>query len=174
MSDQLTIHNLQFAQAHSHLAGVLPLVDLPRIAEQLVSPAGEVRFSLEGGESEMMRPALTLNVSATVSLICQRCLTPVDIAVDSSAVLVIAPDEAQLDAYDEEDADAVLVDAACDVRVLIEDELLLSLPIAPRHDVCGGARAKPDQPAPAAAPSSASGKPNPFAVLASLKTTRKS
>ena len=71
---------------------------------------------------------------------------------------------AQLDADSEDDVLAIT--RALDLRELVEDELLLALPLVPRHEVC-------PEPLPLAdAPQAADDKPNPFAALAALKRGR--
>ena len=69
-------------------------------------------------------------------------------------------DEAE--AFDE-GLDGILIDPELDIEALVEDELLRALPVAPVHDVCGGDDALAKL---------ASKKPNPFAVLAQLKTRK--
>jgi uncharacterized protein len=95
---------------------------------------------------------------------CQRCLQPVDEYLDIARSFLFVHGEdaaAQLDADGEDDVLALT--RSLDLRELLEDELLLSLPLVPRHEVC---------PQPLVAPIDASPleeKPNPFAALASLK-----
>ena len=101
---------------------------------------------------------------ATVQLECQRCLKPMTeaLAAERSFQFVHGEDAAaDLDADSEDDVLALT--RALDARELVEEELLLELPIVPRHDVC------PD-PIPVVAddlPEEAA--PNPFAKLAALK-----
>jgi uncharacterized protein len=80
-------------------------------------------------------------------------------------------DEAQAETLDAESEDDVLaLPRWLDARELVEDEMLLALPLVPRHDRC-------PQPLPMSAEVSAdeavSDRPNPFAVLQSLKPGRK-
>ena len=70
---------------------------------------------------------------------------------------------AQLDTDTEDDVLAIT--RALDLRELIEDELLLAMPIVPRHEVCP----EPLVPAANAAAEPVEDKPNPFAALAGLK-----
>jgi uncharacterized protein len=103
---------------------------------------------------------LRLKVNGTISLCCQRCLggLPYDVEMDSSLLLL---DEATVGASaGVDDLDAVAAGSAMDVWSLVEDEVLLALPIAPRHpegECRAGIGAGRDQAA------------SPFAVLAGLK-----
>jgi len=103
---------------------------------------------------------------ATVHLECQRCLKPLTeaLAAERSFQFVHGEDAAaQLDA--DSDDDVLALTRALDLRELIEDELLLALPIVPRHDVC------PEPLAVAADVELSDERPNPFAALAALKRT---
>jgi uncharacterized protein len=78
-----------------------------------------------------------LEAGATLPLICQRCLAPVDIklAVDRSFRFV--RDESTAAAQDDEAEEDVLAESrAFDLVDLVEDELLMALPVAPRHVIC--------------------------------------
>jgi uncharacterized protein len=78
------------------------------------------------------------------------------------------PGEDQAEALDAESEDDVLaLTRALDLRTLVEDELLLALPIVPRHDVCPDAALASAHAAPAPTPAE-----NPFAALVALKSGR--
>ena len=99
-----------------------------------------------------------------VSLECQRCLKPVDVPLQISRQFLFVHGEdaaAQLDADSEDDVLAIT--RALDLRELIEDELLLAMPIVPRHETC------PEPLVAAVDDEPVEEKPNPFAALATLK-----
>jgi uncharacterized protein len=117
------------------LAGELDVAALARVADQLGSadrPA-RVAWTIEGGQDGLGRPMLTLTVQGSLPLVCQRCLQPCDVAVDQRSELLLARDEAELKRLDADQREVVLASAPLDARTLVEDELLLSLPFAPRH-----------------------------------------
>jgi uncharacterized protein len=98
---------------------------------------------------ERGRPSLRLDVSGTLPLRCQRCLERLALEVDAHALLVLAATQAEIDA-DRDNAEApdrVLGAKEMAIRDLVEDELLLALPYAPRHEDCevpeGGDEARP-------------------------------
>jgi len=168
-----------FAKEGATLAGRWPLAQLDRLAESaLAEPGsnvdatagrevtwqvrGELR-ALRGGESQIW---LQLNAHTELPLECQRCLKPVVSAVDTERSFLFVRGEdaaAQLDADSEDDVLALT--RALDLRELIEDELLLALPLVPRHEVCPSPlpMSAADDEAAAEAP------PHPFAGLAALK-----
>jgi uncharacterized protein len=73
-------------------------------------------------------------------MVCQRCLKPVDIAVESDRVLYLANSEAEAErleaALADDDIDVMVAGKSLDLAGVIEDEVLLSLPLVPMHDVC--------------------------------------
>jgi len=108
---------------------------------------------------------LHVGASTDLPLECQRCLKPVDVplAIERSFLFVHGEDAAaQLDTDSEDDVLALT--RTLDLRELIEDELLLALPIVPRHELC-----RVPLVAPADEAEAVEEKPNPFAALAALK-----
>jgi len=103
---------------------------------------------------------LHLTVSGTIPLACQRCLeaVPFDLDVDSRLELVPASAELSQDELEDDTRDFLPVERELDVVELVEDEILLALPVAPRHEKCG---------LPGAA--NAGERINPFAKLSGLK-----
>ncbi|MPM75651.1 Large ribosomal RNA subunit accumulation protein YceD [bioreactor metagenome] len=99
---------------------------------------------------------------------CQRCLGPVDVPLDIEREFRFVADEATAEALDDEcEEDLLVLSREFNLRQLIEDELLMELPVVPRHDEC---------PSPVVLQSTdsdfeeaSSQKPNPFAALASLR-----
>ena len=174
--DPLHLDVTAFAKSAGELAGAWPLTALGRLAEGAVIAAlpaegGDVRWSargelrpMRGGENQVW---LHLQASTRAPLECQRCLKAVEVplAIERSFLFVHGEDAAaQLDADSEDDVLALT--RALDLRELIEDELLLALPIVPRHEVCPEpllVAVEADEPL--------AEKPNPFAALAVLKRT---
>ena len=111
---------------------------------------------------------LSLIAEVALPLICQRCLGPVDVPVQVEREFRFVATEEIAEAQDEESEEDVLVlSRDFNMMELIEDELLMALPVVPKHTVCPGAVklqvADPDFTEELAE------KPNPFAVLEQLK-----
>jgi uncharacterized protein len=163
-----------FAKNAGRLEGRWPLREFERLmasaAAASVPVAGDGVSWQARGEARKARSGasqvwLHLEAMTQVPLECQRCLQPVEIslAVNRSFLFVEGEDAAaELDAESEDDVLALT--RALDVRALIEDELLLELPIVPRHGHCPEPLAAPQED-----PALIDEKPNPFAVLAALK-----
>ena len=87
-----------------------------------------------GGEEQIW---LHLQADADVILQCQRCLLPLDDAVHVDRHFRFVADEDTAAALDDEIEDEVLaLPRTLNLRDLVEDEMLLALPLVPRHEVC--------------------------------------
>ncbi|HEX7053738.1 MAG TPA: YceD family protein [Burkholderiales bacterium] len=141
MSHQPVIDGFEFASAGATQQGVLPLSGFERLRDMLASREGEVAYELKGVRDERGRPGLRLRVEATLQLCCQRCLGALAFEVRADELLVLAATQAEIDAdpTDVASPDRVLGTKAMAVADLVEDELILSLPYAPRHDECAPA-----------------------------------
>jgi uncharacterized protein len=163
----------RFAQQAEELAGALPQRDLPRLDASVLPLAGEPTLVhwLARGESRRVvggQPQVWLHLQAdtAVQLVCQRCLQPLveQLQVDRSFLFVPSAEEAER--LDEESEDDVLaLPQLFDAVELLEDELILALPLVPRHEACPN-----PLPVPAAEPEHELA-PNPFAALAVLRPT---
>lgn len=143
MSHQPVIDGFEFASAGATQQGVLPLSAFERLRDALASQAGEVAYELKGERDARGRPSLRLRVHGTLQLRCQRCLAPLAFEVSADELLVLAATQAEIDADpgDVESPDRVLAAKEMAVADLVEDELILALPYAPRHEHCAaGAR----------------------------------
>jgi uncharacterized protein len=134
------IDAFEFCRNHGVREGVTPVAEMPRLAADCADKSGEIRWSLQGGETRQGYPSLTLSVAGTVQLVCQRCLAPFPYEIDSSTVLVLGRDDEEADQIeeilDDESIDVIVGSACVDIRDLFEDEALLALPQAPKHEVC--------------------------------------
>jgi uncharacterized protein len=141
-----------------------PVESQPTDADEVSWHARGERLSSRGGQPETW---LHVGASATVMLVCQRCLAPVPVALAVERRLRFVHGEdaaAELDAESEDDVLAMM--RALDLRELIEDELLLAMPLVPMHAEC-------PEPLPAVRNDEVQTdeQPHPFAMLAGLKRT---
>ncbi len=132
-----------FADERATLAGHAPLRELPRLLAETEGrrPESPVNWSAHG---ELRNPHhvqpeiwLHLNSSAILALTCQRCLGEVDVPVSVERSFRFVPDEEMAAAQDEQSQEDVLaMSRSFDLIELVEDELLMELPLAPRHESC--------------------------------------
>jgi uncharacterized protein len=156
---QPVIDGFEFASAGANLQGVWPIGDFPRLRDMLAAHEGEVVYELQGVRDTRGRLGLHLTVRGKLDLRCQRCLEGLPFEVRSDEVLVLAGTQAEIDAEpaDVHSPDRVVAGKEMPVRDLIEDELILALPYAPRHEGCR-----------AGASQDRAGKALPFAALREL------
>ncbi|MDR0717579.1 MAG: YceD family protein [Azoarcus sp.] len=152
-----------FAAEGRVLEGELPVALFRRLADQLANGEGVVRWRLAGSLDAEGEPRLDLEVFGRLALRCQRCLASLawDLAVGAALRPVRAGQALPEDELENDEIDAIEVDGEVDVLSLIEDEIILALPIVPRHEDC-------DAPRPAEA-GGGSRRESPFAVLAGLR-----
>lgn len=164
------------AESAAELSGQWPLADLTRLAQMWHPEARagsreaahwNARGEKRVGASGPSRIWLHLSARADCVLVCQRCLRPVAAAVDAQRSFLFVAGEAaaaELDAQCEDDVLALTREL--DLRDLVEDELLLSLPLVPRHEHCPQPLLPPEA---AVIADPETGSPHPFAALAALK-----
>jgi uncharacterized protein len=128
------IDSLDFAANGMQIDTQVPFAELPRLLDVLDNPQGVLHYILQGGVDSLGRPVLDVSINGVCQLRCQRCLNGMDYEIQHKARLLLC-DQAALDVLeDEEEFDGILADAHLDVLALLEDEILLSLPIAPKHE----------------------------------------
>ncbi len=92
---------------------------------------------LQTGETGAEQLWLHLSVDVTLPLMCQRCLGPVDIAVAVKRSSRFVASEEEAEAQDEESEEDVLaLSQDFSLSDLTEDEILMALPVVPRHEEC--------------------------------------
>jgi uncharacterized protein len=158
---KLIINNLEFAQTQQKLTDTVVIFDCKRLAEMLViqdnnAEPATIYFELTGDYKRFRQPSLHLHIRTKLPVICQRCLDEMLVNVDLSFDYLIS--DVAMNALDENDEmDWLEANNEMDLQELIEDELLLALPIAPTHDKnCSKLSMQSGE------------KPNPFAVLKGL------
>ena len=157
------IDSLDFARNGQQIRGELPIVEMLRLTDVLSNPQGMLIYTVQGGVDSQEISWLGVNVTGICQLQCQRCLGAMEYEVKLVTRLLLR-DQAALDALDDDEAefDSVLADKHLDVVSLLEEEILLSLPIAPKHEFGACQAAKSQSPT--------EDETHPFAALAKLKS----
>jgi uncharacterized protein len=188
----------EFARSGRQAAGCVRVLQLPRMLNEVPADAperdttftwqaeGSTQPELQDDGGEALQPYLRLAVHGSAWLECQRCLTPCEQAFDIEATYRIVQTEAEADEYplDDDELDVIVGARQFDLVELIEEELLLTLPLVPKHEVCpnvheslvsgvGGdvldEKGMADDEAESGEADAMSDKPNPFAALEALK-----
>jgi len=163
-----------FSRDGASLSGEAPLAQWERLAAEsevgLVSPP--VKWHARGeavpevGAQDQVW--LHLEVHAALPLLCQRCLSPVLTTVDVDRTFRFVSDEATALALDdEEEEDLLVISREFNVIELVEDEVILAMPLVPLHATCPEPLQMSAQTPQFDAEEEK--RPNPFAALAGLK-----
>jgi uncharacterized protein len=169
-----------FAQAAADLQAVDPMTrferlmaeahaddGLPALGSVTWQARGEMRAGASGGTPAVW---LHLQADASIPLTCQRCLGPVDTPLKVDRWFRFVNDEATAAAEDDDcEEDLLALEPRPRIHEVLEDELLMELPLVPLHDTCPVpvvmqasdpmVGLEPDEPQ----------RKNPFAELAKLK-----
>ncbi|SAK76262.1 hypothetical protein AWB78_03366 [Caballeronia calidae] len=187
-ADPRALDIYDFAKSGRQAAGALRMSQMPRMLAEVPAdaPDGDVAFTWQGEGStqpelqddgtEAPQPYLRLAVHGSVWLTCQRCLQPYSQHLDVDATYRIVATEEEADEFplDDDEVEVIVGSRQFDLVDLIEEELLLSLPLVPKHNVCpevhesllpGDADDESDE----SGAAEQEEKPNPFAALEKLK-----
>jgi len=156
----IVLDGLEFAREGRRLAGSVSIASLLRLVDVLAASGGVIEWELRGERDRDGDAFLVLRLSGSISLRCQRCLeTVVEPLSVSSRLLLVEPGRPWPDDELLEDGfDAIEAGKEMALLPMIEEEVLLALPVVPMHEFCETpvARREDDE-------------PSPFAVLAKLK-----
>jgi len=153
--------------AAGHLSESVPAAAFPRLAETLADTAAAVRVDVRVSRSSSGIAMVEGRLEGRFRRQCQRCLEPVDIDVAAELKLAVTGQDADdsvpagFEPWQSDEGDVVLKD-------LLEDELLLALPMIARHED----ESRCPEPAPrqgCGATDEAPQRHKPFAVLKDLK-----
>lgn len=137
MENSFIIDPLSFARNKKIRHGKIAENALSRLHE-LVDRDEGFAFVIEGDMDKLGRPTLRLEIKGKIVVQCQRCLDKLDHEIAIDTLLILARNVMELELYDADSTiDAVLASHELDIGALIEDEIILSLPISPRHQEGG-------------------------------------
>lgn len=155
-----TVDPIKLADSGAHLTGELPVKAMGRLRALCLDESATVNISLSferSGDRSLGRMQGT--IAASLQVVCQRCLEKMTLVLraEPSVILIRAQDREDLLARG---TDSLVVDGPILLSNIVEDELLLAMPMVPMHDIdkclAGEHRHRPE-------------KPNPFSVLGELK-----
>jgi uncharacterized protein len=153
--------------------GVLPVAELPRLVAALADDRGEIGYRLDFVQGELGGPQLRVRLTAGLTLECQRTLEPFVWPAVVDTRLGLLASEAEVAALPPDCEPLVLEAGALSPKRVIEDELLLALPLVPvkpGSEVLQGEWSAPDHESRGAG----QGEPavHPFAGLRNLLEAR--
>lgn len=124
----------KFAQQGVEIAGSVDINELTRLSESLASTEGSIHTELVFGIGEQRILNVTGSIRAKVQHVCQRCLGPVSIDLDCELSLAIVWSEEKAENLPKRFDPWIIDEGRTDIYAIIEDELLLSLPIVSYHN----------------------------------------
>jgi uncharacterized protein len=122
----------RLAEAEADVDFTVPLAELPRLRAQLANVAGEVHGRVHFRRVANI-PVAQLSMQGTARLVCQRCLGALDVGVEASSEVGLVATEADVNRVPEELEPVLAPEGRISVGELVEEELLLTLPIVPLH-----------------------------------------
>lgn len=114
----------------------------PRLAREFTQ--GRLSCRVAGEMDMQRRPVLHIAIQGEMVLTCQRCMGDLPHEIELERQLHLARDEAELERLEEAlglDGEVILAGGKLNLAELVEDEVLLSLPLVPKHELgeCSGA-----------------------------------
>ena len=105
----------------------------------LSDTSGDVEYTLDGFRDSLKRLSLRLHLSAELKVTCQRCMDSMPYSLDTDSVITLFtdPDKLEEACEQDEELDAVIAEPELNLTALIEDEIIMGLPLSPKHDDCG-------------------------------------
>ncbi|HEY7986046.1 MAG TPA: YceD family protein [Methylophilaceae bacterium] len=165
MLNPISANALEFAKQMLEIHGRIRASHFAGVRDALFQgeqDASEVAYEITGERVRNNRFGLRLTLTGELNLLCQRCLGEMKYPLNHTAVFEVVANETKVpdDMSDDDEIDYLVADAELNVEQLIGQELLLGLPLAPKHEnaLCSSAKeVDTDE------------KPNPFSVLQGLK-----
>lgn len=151
-----------FARTRRFLNGVLP-IGATREIRQLSNGKTDIDFTLQGAVDKNGRHRLRGTLEVALTLVCQRCLAPIEWPLVHVFEYVLIRDAAEENAVEKNDETLICAGRQLDLAWFLEEEVLLLVPMTVKHDKCAPPAHTEDEQLPA------SSRDNPFASLAALK-----
>ena len=152
----ILINNLEFAQKNLKISGDLNPKDCVRLLESISQSdlnSASIKYTLKGHAKKMHLPSLSLQVESKLPVLCQRCLETMQIDLNLEFEYLISENNPS-ETEEGDEIDWLELSQHMNLTELIEDELLIAMPIAPLHEAnCIKSTMQSGE------------KPNPFAVL---------
>jgi len=140
MFQRLSVNPTQFAAARQVWQGSEPVGEFERLAQETLNPDALLHYRIEGGKDKMGRVLMMLTLEGRLELACQRCLGPLVHAFEVNKIFYPVETTERLEQLERElsfeadpDVEVIEVGSMLDLAALIEDEVLLGLPVIPMH-----------------------------------------
>ncbi len=167
-----TVDPLKYADQNKVLKGALAVKCMPRLLDMLADDSGEVKVELEFDRDEQNLRVVTGRLEAELWLECQRCLSPVQKTLVSEFALGIVLSDEQAKNLPKHYEPLLVEPEELILRDMVEEELILSLPMFAYHEHCGSGETESVSEKKDADEAPPAEKENPFSVLSELKVKK--
>ena len=161
----------KLARQGQSLNGVVSVAGLERLATVLSDSNGRIEVSLQFGKDLQGINFVRGHLSAEVNMICQRCMKPMPVHAEADVSLGIVSSDERAALLPESFEALIVEEEPIALASIIEDELILALPIVALHEdqACEPVLVKLQAEAEANEIEQAEQKVSPFAALSGLK-----
>lgn len=162
----------KFAQKSVSVSGNIEISQLSRLRSMLMSDVGSIEVELQFDINEQKHRTLVGELSAVLTVQCQRCLEVMEQSVEAQLNLAVVWDDDGAKQLDKSFDPWIVPEGQADIYEVIEEELILSLPIVNYHDWdCVPSRLfSSGKPQAEGESQQVEEKTNPFKDLAALKS----
>ncbi|GAA6133526.1 23S rRNA accumulation protein YceD [Oceaniserpentilla sp. 4NH20-0058] len=159
---------LKSVEQEAEFSGSIAVSKLDRLQDFLQDDSGEAQVEIQFGHDEQGTALLRGKSHANVRMTCQRCMNPVEVALVTDFELGIVFSDEQAKHLDKQYEPVIAEHESLELLPVIEDELILSLPMYAYHKECGDHELV-DTPKEVEKPVETQAPNNPFSVLEQLK-----
>ena len=159
---------IQVSEDGARLTGELSGTSMPRLREDCTAMSGPVRIDLRFDKTASGQRLMSGTIELVCQTICQRCMRSMDLSLETKTLTLLLTPEEQAAAGGSDVRESIIAEGRVLLSSLVEDELLLAMPMIPMHDrsecpVTGHTSGSnlPDD--------ATANKQSPFAVLGALK-----
>lgn len=124
---------LRLASESSTFDEYFPVLELPRFSAAIINPKGELHYSFSFSMAEEGYCYIRMQAKADVELVCQRCLNKYSQKISVDYVVKVTKSLSNISHLQEKEDFVVLDEGKIYLKDLLEDELLLALPIVGKH-----------------------------------------
>jgi uncharacterized protein len=128
------INHRRFVSDNAKLEGIIPLQRFERLIALVEDEVGEVEAQLEFKKARKHRSLVIGQLKTRISVICQNCMAPTQIELDTELRVLVVNSEEALAQLHEDDDGLVCEDELILLVDLLEDELILALPMVGKHE----------------------------------------
>jgi uncharacterized protein len=122
----------KLADARATLDLDIPVAQLPGLPVELICGSGQVHAHLQFGREQGFMVA-QVGLRAQLELICQRCMGPMPVPIETNSPVLLIESEAEAEAAPVEWETYLAAEGRLSFEALAAEELLLALPVVPLH-----------------------------------------